>query len=133
MTYRCRRTRCFIENLVYSMYKVKKRIVISAAHYLKLDYESKCTNLHGHNWIIDVYLKSRTLDKNGMVMDFSLIKKKIKDALDHKVINDVIDVNPTAENIAFWICEQLQPYCYRVDVEESPQNSASYEKDDTAE
>ncbi|MGN1393361.1 MAG: 6-carboxytetrahydropterin synthase QueD [Succinivibrionaceae bacterium] len=112
------------------MYKIQKRIVISAAHYLKLDYESKCTNMHGHNWIIDIYLKSKTLNSNGMIMDFSEIKRKIKDQLDHKVINDVINLNPTAENIAYWICNQLQPTCYKVVVEESPDNKASYEKDE---
>ena len=46
------------------MYEVKKRFEISAAHKLDLDYDSKCTNFHGHNWIIDVYLQSETLDKN---------------------------------------------------------------------
>lgn len=112
------------------MYKVKKRIVVSAAHYLTLDYESKCSGIHGHNWVIDVYLKSPSLNANGMVMDFSHIKKVIKEALDHKLINDVIKVNPTAENIAYWICQQLQPFCYRVDVEESPNNTASYERDE---
>ena len=44
------------------MYEVKKRFEISAAHKLDLDYDSKCTNFHGHNWIIDVYLQSETLD-----------------------------------------------------------------------
>ena len=83
------------------MYKAIKRIEISAAHRLMLDYESKCTNLHGHNWIIDVYLKSETLNQNGMVMDFTLIKEKIQNKFDHKVINDVVDFNPTAENLAF--------------------------------
>ena len=79
------------------MYKIKKRLVVSAAHYLKLDYDSKCTSLHGHNWIIDVYLKSKELNNNGMIMDFSVIKEKIEKKLDHKILNDVIDVNPTAE------------------------------------
>lgn len=112
------------------MYKIKKRLVVSAAHYLKLDYESKCTQLHGHNWIIDVYLRSEKLDSNGMIMDFSLIKQKIEKVLDHKVLNDVIPMNPTAENIAYWICQQLAPFCYKVVIEESPNNSASYELDD---
>ena len=111
------------------MYKIKKRLVVSAAHYLKLDYDSKCTSLHGHNWIIDVYLKSKELNNNGMIMDFSVIKEKIEKKLDHKILNDVIDVNPTAENIAYWICQELAPYCYKVIVEESPNNIASYEVD----
>lgn len=111
------------------MYKIKKRLVVSAAHYLKLDYDSKCTSLHGHNWIIDVYLKSKELNNNGMIMDFSVIKEKIEKKLDHKILNDVIDVNPTAENIAYWICQELAPFCYKVVVEESPNNIASYEVD----
>lgn len=111
------------------MYEVKKRIEISAAHRLELDYESKCTNLHGHNWIIDVYLRSEKLDKNGMVMDFTHIKREIHDKFDHKVINDVVDFNPTAENLAKYICDVLAPYCFRVDVQESTDNTASYIKD----
>lgn len=111
------------------MYKVKKRIEISAAHKLTLDYESKCTNLHGHNWIIDVFLESNELDNNGMVMDFTHIKREILDKFDHKVINDVVDFNPTAENLAKYICDTLAPFCYRVDVQESTDNVASYVKD----
>lgn len=111
------------------MYEVKKRIEISAAHRLMLDYESKCTNLHGHNWIIDVFLRSETLNKNGMIMDFTEIKRKIQDKFDHKVINDEVDFNPTAENIAKYICDVLAPYCYRVDVQESIDNVASYIKE----
>ncbi len=110
------------------MYEVKKRLEISAAHKLVLDYDSKCTNLHGHNWIIEVYLKSDTLDKNGMVMDFTHIKNKIVDKFDHKVINEVVDFNPTAENLAKYICDELSPYCYRVDVQESENNTATYYK-----
>ncbi len=111
------------------MYEVRKRLEISAAHFLKLDYTSKCSNLHGHNWIIDIYLRSETLDKNGMVMDFTLIKKKIGEKFDHKVINEVVDFNPTAENMAKYICDALAPQCYRVDVQESIDNIASYIKD----
>lgn len=110
------------------MYEVKKRLEISAAHFLKLDYESKCSKLHGHNWIIDIYLRSETLDNNGMVMDFTLIRKKISEKFDHKVINDIVDFNPTAENIAKYICDELQPFCFRVDVQESIDNIASYYK-----
>ena len=109
------------------MYKVKKRLEISAAHRLTLDYESKCTNLHGHNWIVDVYLKSETLNEKGMIMDFTHIKKKILDKFDHRVINEVVDFNPTAENLAKYICDELAPYCYRVDVQESENNTAVYE------
>ena len=32
-----------------NMYEIKKTFEIAAAHRLSLDYDSKCTNLHGHN------------------------------------------------------------------------------------
>ena len=92
------------------MYYVSKRMEIAGAHNLTLNYESKCQNLHGHNWIVTVYCKSKNLNENGMVEDFTNIKKMIHDKLDHQYINNVPElkeINPTAENIAKWICEQF--------------------------
>ena len=110
------------------MFIVKKRMEIAGAHRLNLNYESKCANLHGHNWIVTVWCKSQTLDANGMVMDFTHIKREVQDKLDHKFLNDVVEFNPTAENIAKWVCEQI-PHCYRVAVQESEGNIATYERD----
>ena len=111
------------------MYYITKRIEISAAHRLELDYESKCSSLHGHNWIVTVHCRSRELDRNGMVADFTKVKKLIEEPLDHHVLNDVLPFNPTAENIARWICDNVDN-CYRVDVQESEGNTASYVRDD---
>ena len=108
------------------MYYIQKRMEISASHYLELDYESKCTTIHGHNWIITVFCKSETLDKNGMVVDFTHIKEKVHKTLDHKNLNEILDFNPTAENIAHWVCKQIKN-CYRVEVQESEGNVAIYE------
>ena len=110
------------------MFIVKKRMEIAGAHRLNLNYESKCANLHGHNWIVTVWCKSQTLNDNGMVMDFTHIKREVQDKLDHKFLNDVVPFNPTAENIAKWVCEQI-PNCYRVSVQESEGNVATYERD----
>lgn len=110
------------------MYAVIKRMEISASHFLTLSYASKCEHLHGHNWIITVYCRSAELDENGMVVDFSHIKKVVKDQLDHKHLNEVLPCNPTAENIARWICDQI-PHCVKVEVTESEGNTAVYEKD----
>mgnify|MGYP002527851580 CR=1 FL=1 len=109
-------------------YYVSKRMEIAGAHSLKLDYESKCRNLHGHNWIVTVHCRSRKLNRAGMVVDFTHIKRGIHDRLDHHCINDVVKgVNPTAENMARCICD-LVPHCYRVDVQESEGNIATYEQ-----
>ena len=110
------------------MFIVKKRMEIAGAHRLNLNYESKCANLHGHNWIVTVWCKSQTLDANGMVMDFTHIKRQVQDKLDHKCLNDVVPFNPTAENIAKWVYNQI-PNCYRVSVQESEGNVATYERD----
>jgi len=110
------------------MYYVKKRLEISAAHKLELSYESKCSRLHGHNWIVTVECKAENLNADGMVTDFSLIKRMIQERLDHTVLNEMLPFNPTAERIARWIVDNV-PNCFRCEVQESEGNSATYEKD----
>ena len=101
------------------MYTVIKRMEISASHSLKLSYRSKCENLHGHNWIITVYCRSEV---------FTHIKETVMGRLDHRNLNEVVSFNPTAENIARWVCEQI-PTCFKVEVRESEGNTVIYEKD----
>jgi 6-pyruvoyltetrahydropterin/6-carboxytetrahydropterin synthase len=108
------------------MYTVTKRLEVSGAHSLDLPYDSKCKNLHGHNWIIVVTCRRVELDDYGMVIDFIKIKE-IVSQLDHANINEILgEVNPTAENIACWLCNKI-PYCVRVEVQESEGNIAIYE------
>lgn len=110
------------------MFYIEKSMEISAAHRLNLSYESKCQNLHGHNWHVTIYCKAKELNKDGMVCDFTHIKKAIHEKLDHQYLNDILPFNPTAENMARWMCEQI-PTCYKVSVQESDGNIATYEKD----
>ena len=114
------------------MYRVSKRMEIAAAHKLNLPYESKCVNLHGHNYIVTVYCEADELNNEGMVVDFAKVKSEIHGVMDHKYLNDILDGNPTAENMARWICYQVSNlcdtgFCYRVDVQESEGNIATYE------
>ena len=114
------------------MYYVSKRIEVAGAHNLKLNYESKCNNLHGHNWIITVHCKAKTLNENGMVTDFAHIKQMVTNRFDHQYLNDLPPfdkLNPTAENIAHYICN-IVPNCYKVEVQESEGNVAIYERDE---
>lgn len=110
------------------MYYIEKTFDISASHYLELNYASKCSRLHGHNWRITVFCKARELNENGMVCDFSEIKRLIHDRLDHQNLNELLPFNPTAENIARWCVEQV-PHCYKATVRESANNTATYEAD----
>ena len=108
------------------MYYVSKRFEVSAAHYVTTDHHTKCEALHGHNWIIIVHCKSETLDEDGMVTDFTLIKRNIMSKIDHKNLNEVLDFSPTAENLAKWICDET-PNCFKVETRESENNKAVYE------
>ena len=110
------------------MYTVRKRLEISASHRLSLSYASKCENLHGHNWIVIVWCRAKQLNPDGMVVDFAHVKRMIQEKLDHKNLNEVLSFNPTAENIAKWICDQI-PQCFKVMVQESENNIAWYEED----
>lgn len=110
------------------MYYVSKKMEIAACHRLALSYESKCQNVHGHNWHVTVYCKAEKLNTDGMVVDFKHIKQAIHGRLDHSNLNEVLPFNPTAENIARWIVDSI-PECYRADVQESDGNTATYIKE----
>ena len=101
-----------------------------AAHKLN-DYEGKCSNIHGHMWNVNVYIKG-TIKQSGMVIDFTSIKKEI-DNLDHKYLNDILDFNPTAENIAMYLLNQFEKNFpkikFKVIVWESPTCSVKVESD----
>ncbi len=88
-------------------YKIVKRLEVAGSHSLKLDYDSPCANLHGHNWIITVEVEGDFLDPNGMLIDFTHIKEVV-DVLDHENLNEVFPFQPSAENIANWVSEQVQ-------------------------
>ena len=109
------------------MYRVKNTMSVSASHRISFAGGTQTEPLHGHNWKITVYCAAEELDADGMVVDFLDIERRICGVLDHGDLNELLPFNPTTENLARWICEQI-PQCYKVEVEESPGNEASYEK-----
>ena len=74
-----------------------------------------------------VWCRAKQLNDDGMVVDFTHIKQKIQEQLDHRNLNEVLSFNTTAENMARWICEKV-PACFKVMVQESENNIAWYEK-----
>jgi len=75
-----------------------------------------------------VECRARELNADGMVNDFTHVKRRITGLLDHAVLNDVLPFNPTAENIARWVVENVE-HAWRCEVQESEGNTASYEND----
>lgn len=116
------------------MYGVTREIPFCYGHRL-LDYSGKCKYLHGHNGTAVISLEGESLDHLGMVVDFSKLKqtlgKWIDDHLDHRMIlhrDDpaleylraqgepiyVMELNPTAENIAKLIFDQARFFGFPV-------------------
>lgn len=90
------------------MYTIRTEANISGAHCLDLPYDSECRNPHGHNWKIRIEVQGTKLNEQGMLIDFTHIKRII-DRLDHTDINKVLGgINPTAENIAWWVADELE-------------------------
>ena len=119
------------------MYYIEKTLEVSAAHALEMDYDSKCTNLHGHNYMITVSIKGTNLNKDGMLVDFAKVKEVVM-KLDHAHLNNFIS-QPTAECMAKWICDKInsyldraygkgeEPVCYKVEIEETEGSVVIYE------
>jgi 6-pyruvoyltetrahydropterin/6-carboxytetrahydropterin synthase len=94
---------------VYEIYIQKH---FSAAHSLN-GYPGDCARTHGHNWIIDVFVRCRELDEIGIGIDFREIKgavKEVLDGIDHYNLNETpyfAEVNPTSENIAKYLYKEI--------------------------
>ena len=125
------------------MYTLKVEGAFEAAHRV-VNYPGKCDRLHGHNWKVEALVKGTELDELGMLVDFKAIKGALKAALDrfdHRFLNELepfsTGVNPTAENLARIIFEELEksPVFVRdshleaITVYETPTSSVTYTRD----
>ena len=96
----------------FLMYEITVETEFSSAHSIR-GYQGSCEALHGHNWRVEVFVRSERLDKLGMVADFSILKQSVRslvEKLDHRFLNEVApfdDINATAENISRHIYDGL--------------------------
>ncbi len=106
-----------------------------AAHHLT-SYHGKCERTHGHTYRVDVSIKG-CVGKEGLVLDFLILKdivnRKVITFLDHTDLNLQFS-QPSAENIAIWIWDQIQDDIQQLGVElkevrvyETPSNFVSYQ------
>ena len=117
------------------MYELKVVTKFAAAHQLTMVGE-KCENLHGHNWKVEVYVRGEKTDDAGVLMDFGIIKKDVREImamLDHKYLNELEyfqQGQPTSENIAYFVATELQK---RIDNQAvSISKVTAWESDNTA-
>jgi 6-pyruvoyltetrahydropterin/6-carboxytetrahydropterin synthase len=77
--------------------------------------------------VIKVFYKSESLNADGVVCDCSKIKSAVVEAFDHKELNELIP-QPTMENIAKYVFDLAGGKCFKVEVTETENNMAIYEK-----
>ena len=139
------------------MYFLTAEASFDGAHFLS-GYEGKCSNLHGPRWRVILKIKADELQESGqqrgMVVDFSDVKKALKeetDYFDHTFIYErdtlkvttvdalneegflmrIVDFRPTAENFSKYFYDKFAGYGFdvaEVTVYETPNNCASYSK-----
>lgn len=118
-----------------SRIRVTKIFEFDTAHALH-NYDGLCSNIHGHTYKLHVTVIGEPIadtnsPKYGMVVDFGVLKNKIKenlvDKFDHSLIVSrdesgnftngnpifrrihVVDFQPTAENIVAHFAELIKP------------------------
>jgi 6-pyruvoyltetrahydropterin/6-carboxytetrahydropterin synthase len=129
------------------MYSVRVEGDFAAAHFLS-HYHGKCEKLHGHNYRVRLWVRGNTLNEGGMLADFGILKKALREVLtglDHSNLNDnpAFNNDPSAERIAAYIFENVEAVLKAVktnagidaaarlwaaDVFETPVNMARYER-----
>lgn len=120
------------------MFEVSVKARFSAAHNLR-GYAGSCSEVHGHNWDVQVFICGEELDELGMLVDFRSVRgalNEIISGLDHRNLNDLpafISDNPTSENLARYIYRELKKviddkriHVARVCVFETPDTHACY-------
>ena len=120
-----------------------KRISIEAAHQLQSPAwkHSKCSEVHGHTWHIEVTVRGEVNPQSNSVMDFSdlgiIMRSHVHARLDHKFLNDVLGVeDATSEFLCIWVWNQvfaaLKPFdcsLHEVKVQETEGSWAVYTGD----
>jgi 6-pyruvoyltetrahydropterin/6-carboxytetrahydropterin synthase len=121
-----------------AMYEISVHSHFSGAHRLRY-LQGKCEELHGHNWKVEVSVVSNRVGKDGLVIDFGILKQKVGKVLkplDHTYLNDLryfLGTEPSSENIAKYIFDRMKTELKghsvtlkRVTAWESETSSATY-------
>lgn len=123
---------------------LKTKFTFDSAHFIE-GYDGKCGRMHGHTYTVEMHARSKKLNPSkwlatpDMVCDFNELKWPAKDStkggLDHGVLNDLMEVNTTAERIAEFIHQETMKRIpagiqLRVIVWETPTSCVEYIDED---
>lgn len=94
--------------------EIYKTFRFEAAHRLTgVPPTHKCSQMHGHSYEIQVWLKGPADPRTGFVMDYGDLSKTcapVFKQLDHSILNEISGLeNPTSENMCVWLWKALQP------------------------
>lgn len=114
--------------------EIFKEFTIESAHRLpNVPKGHKCARLHGHSFMIAIYVKGELNDHTGWIVDFAEIKDAFDPLfrqLDHNYLNDIEGLeNPTSEILCKWIWQRLivnLPGLSRVVVRETCTSGCEY-------
>jgi 6-pyruvoyltetrahydropterin/6-carboxytetrahydropterin synthase len=113
------------------MWTIRVSRRFSAAHQIH-GIATKCEDVHGHNYRVEVEISTKRLKKPGMIADFVDVGKKLESILpDHKMLNQVYESSPTAENLARLFFDEMSQFypVSRVTVWETDDSCATYAQD----
>ena len=129
------------------MFTIRKKFRFEAAHRLSSSYSKECQRIHGHSYVVEVFVSSSMLNDDSMVIDFKKLSKAVDPLIarwDHEVlIHDadpepgpktsvLVSFNPTAELMALYLHDRirgllnLMPNSLRVRVHETENGWAEY-------
>ena len=118
--------------------RIRRYVETDTGHRVP-NHKSKCKHLHGHRYRFEAEIEGDVVDVSGvsdegMLMDFSdistILTREVHDVVDHAFVvyqgdktalkalecmgddhrTVVVDFIPTAENLAKWAFEQVDPH-----------------------
>lgn len=85
------------------MFKITKKLKDANIAHRLMNYDGPCENIHGHTYHFEIDISSDRLDKLGMVIDFSEIKRIcdnwIQSNWDHSIL--IADKDIELKNLVF--------------------------------
>ena len=115
--------------------QIFKTFYFDSAHFLpNVPEDHKCRQMHGHTYKLIIYISGSNDNHEGWIVDFAELKNRINpviELVDHKVLNEIKGLeNPTCENIAKWLWENIKkdfPSLSKLELHETPTTGAIIE------